>query len=66
MMCAPFGAQLYLLDCFTTFAMTVVLESLSLRASAATRGNPVCFMLRAAHIISITAKRQRRRMHFEL
>ena len=40
-MCAPNGALLYLLDCFTTFAMTVVLESLSLRASVAMRGNPV-------------------------
>ena len=35
------GGQLYLLDCFVSLAMTVVLESLSLRASAATRGNPV-------------------------
>ena len=40
-MCAPNGALLYLLDCFTPFAMTVVLESLSLRASVAMRGNPV-------------------------
>ena len=51
-MCAPNGALVYLLDCFTTFAMTIVLESLSLRASAATRGNPVYFMLRAAHTLS--------------
>ena len=29
------------LDCFTSFAMTRVLESLSLRASVAMRGNPV-------------------------
>lgn len=29
------------LDCFTSFAMTRVLEFLSLRASVATRGNPV-------------------------
>ena len=63
-MCAPFGALLYLLDCFVTLAMTVVLESLSLRASAATRGNPVYFMLRVAHKIFIAAKRQRRRMNF--
>ena len=27
------GGQLYLLDCFVSLAMTVVLESLSLRAS---------------------------------
>ena len=40
-----------LLDCFVSLAMTVVLESLSLRASAATRGNPVYFMLRAAHTL---------------
>ena len=51
-MCAPNGALVYLLDCFTTFAMTIVLESLSLRASVATRGNPVYFMLRAAHTLS--------------
>ena len=29
------------LDCFTSFAMTRVLESLSLQASVAMRGNPV-------------------------
>lgn len=29
------------LDCFTSFAMTRVLESLALRASVAMRGNPV-------------------------
>ena len=65
-MCAPFGAQLYLLDCFTPFAMTVVLESLSLRASAATRGNPVYFMLRVARKFFIAAEHQRRRVNFEL
>ena len=64
-MCAPNGAQLYLLDCFVIsfLAMTVVLESLSLRAQ---RGNPVYFMSRAAHKIFIAAEHQRRRMHFEL
>ena len=40
-MCPPMADNSYLLDCFTTFAMTKELESLSLRASAATRGNPV-------------------------
>ena len=47
-MCAPNGAQLYLLDCFVSLAMTVVLESLSLRASVATRGNPVDNVARSA------------------
>ena len=51
-MCAPNGALFYLLDCFVSLAMTVVLESLSLRASVAQRGNPVYFMLRAAHTLS--------------
>ncbi|HBP26523.1 MAG TPA: hypothetical protein DD611_00835 [Alphaproteobacteria bacterium] len=62
-MCAN-GALLYLLDCFVTLAMTDILEFLSLRASVATRGNPVYFMLRAAHKIFITTECQRRRMNF--
>ncbi len=51
-MCAPNGALFYLLDCFVTLAMTVVLESLSLRASVATRGNPVsrCCAKRAHYL----------------
>ena len=50
-LCPPMADKFNLLDCFTPFAMTVVLESLSLRASVAQRGNPVYFMLRAAHTL---------------
>ncbi len=38
-------------------------KTTSLRASAATRGNPV-YVARSAHIIFIAAERQRRRMNF--
>ncbi len=41
-------------------------KTTSLRASVAQRGNPVYFMLRAAHKIFIAAEHQRRRMNFEL
>ena len=50
--CAKWRTALFIVDCFVTLAMTVVPESLSLRASVATRGNPVYFMLRTAHTLS--------------
>ena len=56
-MCPPMANKFNLLDCFTTFAMTKELESLSLRASAATRGNLVYFMLRVARKFFIAAQR---------
>ena len=48
-MCAPNGALLYLLDCFTPFAMTKELETLSLRASVSDAWQSSELVLRVAH-----------------